>query len=170
MLYAGIDAGSRTVKVVFLNARGKAILAQGLVDQGVHQEALARHLFDRLLREKKLDQSRIRKVVATGYGRNQIGFAHATVTEITCQAAGVRFRRPRARTIVDIGGQDSKFIQLDADGSVRDFAMNDRCAAGTGRFLEVTAGRLGMDLSALGEVAQTSRDPARISSMGVVFA
>ena len=109
-------------------------------------------------------------VVATGYGRKLIRVADATITEITCQAWGVRQRVPEARTIIDIGGQDSKLLRLHADGTVGDFVMNDRCAAGTGRFLELLATRLGVRLAALGELAGRSRNPAIISSMCVVFA
>jgi predicted CoA-substrate-specific enzyme activase len=110
------------------------------------------------------------RVVATGYGRKLIGLATETVTEITCQARGVRRRLPEARTVIDVGGQDSKLLRLSAAGRVDEFVMNDRCAAGTGRFLEVLATRLGVRLQALGELAAGSRAPAVISSMCVVFA
>ena len=108
--------------------------------------------------------------IATGYGRKLITVANATITEITCQAWGVRQAMPEARTIIDIGGQDSKLLRLGTDGTVADFAMNDRCAAGTGRFLELLASRLGVRLDALGKLAAHSRQPAVISSMCVVFA
>jgi predicted CoA-substrate-specific enzyme activase len=96
--------------------------------------------------------------------------ADTTITEITCHAVGVRHLVPTAQTVIDIGGQDSKLVRLDANGKVRDFAMNDRCAAGTGRFLEVVADRLGLALGDLGPMAAQSRSPAAISSMCVVFA
>ena len=97
--------------------------------------------------------------MATGYGRKLIRVADATITEITCQAWGVRHGVPDARTIIDIGGQDSKLLRLHADGTVGDFVMNDRCAAGTGRFLELLATRLGVRLARLGELAGRSRTP-----------
>jgi len=108
--------------------------------------------------------------VATGYGRNTVDFADTTITEITCHARGVRHLVPDARTVIDIGGQDSKLIRMNPRGAVQDFVMNDRCAAGTGCFLEVVAKRLDLTLDALGDVAGRSRTPAAISSMCVVFA
>ncbi len=170
MICAGIDAGSRTIKVVLVDADNLDVVATGVMDQGVEQDALARGLFERLLEENNIEVSDVRATVATGYGRKLIHQADETVTEITCQAWGVRHRATDARTIVDIGGQDSKFLRLDPDGAVQDFAMNDRCAAGTGRFLEVVATRLGVKLGALGDLAGKSREPAAISSMCVVFA
>ena len=170
MICAGIDAGSRTTKVVLLDGDGRDVLAAGVVDQGVEQDALAEALLDRLLQEVGLQRKQLGMVVATGYGRKLIGSADATITEITCQAWGVRRRVPDARTIIDIGGQDSKLLRLHADGTIADFMMNDRCAAGTGRFLELLATRLGVRLACLGELAERSRNPAIISNMCVVFA
>jgi predicted CoA-substrate-specific enzyme activase len=170
MICAGIDAGSRTIKVVLVEAAGFEVLAAGAVDQGVEQDALAMGLLDRLAAESGIRRGRLRAVVATGYGRKLIDAAHETITEITCQAWGVRHRMPEVRTIIDIGGQDSKLVRLGADGTVSDFVMNDRCAAGTGRFLEVVATRLGVKLAELGRLAAASRLPAVISSMCVVFA
>lgn len=170
MICAGIDAGSRTIKVALVDADTFELVASGITDQGVRQEALARELFDDVLKKNGIAPDDVSRIVATGYGRNLVAFADTTVTEITCQAAGVRRLLPDAMTIIDIGGQDSKLINLDADGSVRDFAMNDRCAAGTGRFLEVVAERIGVEISSLGPVAAGSRSPARITSTCVVFA
>jgi len=170
MIFAGIDAGSRALKAVLWDRDGQAVLAAGTVDQGLDQERLARELFERLLAQARLEEKQIAGIVATGYGRQLIRFANRTITEISCHACGVRYLAPEARTVIEIGGQDSKLIRLDGAGNVRDFAMNDRCAAGTGRFLEVVAVRLGMSLPALGELAQQSRAPTAISSMCVVFA
>ena len=111
-----------------------------------------------------------RGIVATGYGRDAVEFADTTITEITCQARGVRFSAPNARTVVDIGGQDSKLLRLDPDGRVRDFSMNDRCAAGTGRFMEMVAARLEIELSGIGGVAARAKKAVAISSMCAVFA
>ena len=169
MICAGIDAGSRTTKVVLWDGDG-GVVAAGVVDQGIEQDALAESLLDRLLRQNGIDRSRLGMVVATGYGRKLIRVADATITEITCQAWGVRQCLPETRTIIDIGGQDSKLLRLHADGTVGDFVMNDRCAAGTGRFLELLAARLGVRLAALGHLAHESRSPAVISNMCVVFA
>jgi predicted CoA-substrate-specific enzyme activase len=170
MICAGIDAGSRTTKIVLLDAANVHVVAADVIDQGVEQDALAGALFARLLRENGIDCGQVGAVVATGYGRKLIRAADATITEITCQAWGVRQQMPHARTIIDIGGQDSKLLRLHADGTVADFVMNDRCAAGTGRFLELVATRLGVRLACLGELAARSRNPAMISSMCVVFA
>lgn len=170
MICAGIDAGSRAIKAVVLDSDTLRVLGSGAADQGIAQEALARDLLDSVLAEAGIERPGPAHIAATGYGRNLVGFASKTITEITCHARGVRHVAPQARTIVEIGGQDSKLIRLAPNGSVRDFAMNDRCAAGTGRFLEVVANRLGVGLGDLGGMAARSRQPAAISSMCVVFA
>lgn len=170
MICAGIDAGSRTIKVVLIDADSLRAVAAGTIDQGVEQDVLATGLLERLLDENGIGRPDIRRIVATGYGRKLIHLADEAITEITCQGWGVRHRVKQARTIIDIGGQDSKIVHLDAGGSMSDFVMNDRCAAGTGRFLEVLATRLGVRLKSLGEMAAKSRRRAIISSMCVVFA
>jgi predicted CoA-substrate-specific enzyme activase len=170
LICVGVDAGSRAIKIVLLRADDREVVAAGTADQGMDQDARAQRLFDRLLAEKGLDRAEVGHVVATGHGRNIVGMADTTVTEITCHARGVRHLVPEAATIVDIGGQDSKLIKLDPSGAVRDFAMNDRCAAGTGCFLEMVARRLDMPLDALGEMVRRSRERVPISNMCVVFA
>ena len=170
MIVAGIDAGSRTIKVVLYDTQAQRVLGSELCDQGVQQAELAEHLFEWILQRVRVERQDIGTIVATGYGRNAIDFAHKTVTEITCHAVGVCHQKPETRTIIDIGGEDSKVIKLDATGKVQDFAMNDRCAAGTGRFLEVVATRLESHLHDLGHMASASASPAAISSMCVVFA
>ncbi len=170
MILAGVDAGSRAIKVVLVDTDTNKITSSGSVDQGIEQERLAQELLDRLLKESKLALKDIDRIVATGYGRNNTKFADTAITEITCHARGVRHLIPDARTIIEIGGQDSKVVRLSEGGAVQDFNMNDRCAAGTGRFLEVVADRLGVDLGKLGEMAGKSKNAAAISSMCVVFA
>jgi predicted CoA-substrate-specific enzyme activase len=170
MICAGIDAGSRTIKIVLLDPDADRVMGQDLADQGTAQEAHVRSLLGRLLHQAGLTMNDLGPVVATGYGRNLLGFADRTITEITCHARGVRRVEPTARSIIEIGGQDSKVIRLDADGRVEDFAMNDRCAAGTGCFLELVARRLEVDLAELGALAAGSANPAAISSMCAVFA
>jgi len=142
MICAGIDAGSRAIKVVLYDHARSQVLGRGLADQGVAQPRLAEDLFNQTLSHAGIDPSMVRAIVATGYGRNRVAFATTTITEITCHARGVFHLAPDTRSIVEIGGQDSKVIRLENAGRVRDFAMNDRCAAGTGRFLEVLATRL----------------------------
>jgi predicted CoA-substrate-specific enzyme activase len=170
MMHAGIDAGSRAIKVVLIDGDGLEILAAGVTDQGVDQNARARNLLDLLIEENNLVRADVASIVATGYGRNLVDFADRKITEITCHARGVRHLLPEARTIVEIGGQDSKIVRLNPGGSVQDFNMNDRCAAGTGRFLEVVAERLDLELDDLGDMVKKSRAAAAISSMCVVFA
>jgi predicted CoA-substrate-specific enzyme activase len=170
MLVAGIDGGSRAIKIVLLDAGSGTVVASGSADQGVEHDALTRQVFDRLLAERGLTRADVAGAVATGYTRDALTLADTTITEITCHAAGVSHEVPGAATVVEIGGQDSKLLRLAEDGTVRDFAMNDRCAAGTGRFIEVVAARLGLRLDELGEAARASASPASISSMCVVFA
>lgn len=170
MICAGIDGGSRAIKIVLIDATTHQVLAAGRRDQGVQHDQIASELFDELLRTHNLHRQDVQRTIATGYTRNRIRLADTTVTEITCHAIGTRHQVPKAMTIVEIGGQDSKLLRLDSNGSVRDFAMNDRCAAGTGRFLEVVASRLDTTLEALGDLASRSHNPAPISSTCVVFA
>ncbi len=170
MIYAGIDAGSRAIKIVLIENENMRVIAQGLTDQGVEQDRLASTLFKSILKKNGINKKDVAAIVATGYGRNAVSIAHTTITEITCHAVGVHHLVPEAMTVIDIGGQDSKLLRLDTAGRVRDFAMNDRCAAGTGRFLEVVAERLGVELESLGRLAAGSSSPAAISSMCVVFA
>lgn len=170
MICAGIDAGSRTIKVVLVKKDNLTVIGTGVADQGVRQSERALKLLDEVAANAGLTRQDIRRIVATGYGRDNIEIADTTITEITCHACGVRYVMPTARTVVDIGGQDSKLLRLDPEGKVHDFVMNDRCAAGTGRFLEVVASRLEIHLNDLGPLAQQSKAPAAISSMCVVFA
>jgi predicted CoA-substrate-specific enzyme activase len=170
MLTAGIDAGSRTIKVVLLESRRMEVLATGLADQGLRPDELATALLERVLADAGVPRHGVSRCVATGYARGQVSQADATLTEITCHACGVRRVLPRARTVIDIGGQDSKVIRLDVHGTVEDFVMNDRCAAGTGRFLELVAARLATDVVELGRMAAAGGAPAAISSMCAVFA
>ena len=169
-LFAGIDAGSRAIKIALLDAAEGRIVATGACDQGVEQAARADALLADVLASRGLARDAIASTVATGYGRYAVAGANETVTEITCHATGVHHLHPEAQALVDIGGQDSKFIHLGANGLVTDFSMNDRCAAGTGRFLEMVASRLELSLVALGPLAAAATCPASISSMCVVFA
>jgi len=170
MFNAGVDAGSRTIKVVLMDAANNRVVSSGICGQGVRQTAIARELFNKALFEAGIKRKDVRKIVATGYGRDALNWADTTVTEITCQAYGVKHQAPGVRTVIDIGGQDSKLIRLDKNGAVHDFAMNDRCAAGTGRFLEIVARRLELNLDDIGAAAKKAARPAKVSSMCVVFA
>lgn len=169
-IYAGIDAGSRATKIVLWDAENRTILAVDAADQGIRQEEIAMGLLDSMLAGLGTVRDGIAGCVATGYARKMIRFADRSVTEITCHARGVYHLHPEARTIIEIGGQDSKVIHLDEFGRVCDFAMNDRCAAGTGRFLEMVAVRLETPLDQLATLKPHANGAAKISSMCVVFA
>ncbi|MDQ7794756.1 MAG: acyl-CoA dehydratase activase [bacterium] len=161
----GIDVGSLTTKAV---ARGEAgVLAQVLLPTGSLPRRAAGEAYRQVV--ARTDGTGW-PVVVTGYGRLDVPFPARRVTEITCHAAGIRLLFPAARTIVDVGGQDSKVIGLDGEGRVRDFAMNDRCAAGTGRFLEVMAGALGVEVGRLASLANASGREITISNLCTVFA
>ena len=170
MICAGIDAGSRAIKVVLFDPAVSKPVGTGITDQGIEQVRLAEELYDRTLRKAGLERAQVQSVVATGYGRTRVRFADTTITEITCHARGVHHEIPDARTVIEIGGQDSKVLRLYEDGGVRDFSVNDRCAAGTGRFLEMVGARLEVGLGDLGALASRSSHPSAISSMCVVFA
>lgn len=167
---AGIDAGSRTIKAVLYDATAGKMITQGACDQGLKQSELASALLLDLLEKQHLTAANLLYTVATGYGRNAIAQASETRTEISCHALGVRALMPDVRTVIDIGGQDSKLIRLDERGKMTDFVMNDRCAAGTGRFLEVVAERLQLPLHEIGRIQGETVTPVTISSMCVVFA
>jgi (R)-2-hydroxyacyl-CoA dehydratese activating ATPase len=167
-LLLGIDIGSTTSKAVLLDATG-SLLAKVLRKTGHQPRAVALALREELLAGRDAGADAV-STVATGYGRAMVEFAANTVTEITCHARGVRQLHPEVRTVVDIGGQDSKVIRLDEAGLVQDFAMNDRCAAGTGAFLDVIASRFGLTLDQLAELHSTNPTPLAVSSTCVVFA
>ena len=169
MIFAGIDAGSRAIKIVLIDAQAQVLISSS-AEQGAAPSSAINELYQAVLAQRGLGHHDVLCTVATGYARNAISFADTTITEISCHAAGVHHLLPQARTVVEIGGQDSKLLRLSEGGAVRDFAMNDRCAAGTGRFLELVANRLDCQLSELGTLASSSTRPAVISSMCAVFA
>ena len=169
MIYAGIDAGSRAIKIVLLEEAGPRVRVRLCVPQGASPARHVQEAYARLLEEQGLRAADVAGSVATGYARASVK-ASTTITEITCHAAGVHHLLPQVRTVVEIGGQDSKLLRLTDSGSVRDFAMNDRCAAGTGRFLELAAERLECSLADLGALASAATAPAAVSSMCAVFA
>lgn len=171
MITAGLDIGSRTTKAVILRdgeVIGRDLLKTGWLPSAMAREALSRALFSAGIRREA-----VARTVATGYGRIHravLEIADAQYTEIACHARGIHFLLPQVRTLIDIGGQDSKAIRLDESGLALDFAMNDRCAAGTGKFLEMTAQGLELDLERFIALALQAKSAARISSMCTVFA
>jgi predicted CoA-substrate-specific enzyme activase len=167
---AGIDLGSRAVKALLYDADRRVMVSARVVDATGDHRSDADNILNALLEAARLKPSRVAAVILTGYGRHTADLKGDIVTEITCHAAGARALFGGARTVIDIGGQDSKAVYLGADGKVADFAMNDRCAAGTGRFLEVVAGILRTDIGGMAGLAAASRSDLDISSTCVVFA
>ncbi len=168
MYVAGIDIGSTSGEAVILN--GDGILASSIVDTGYNSRHAAELALAQALAGCGLVREQLGPIVATGYGRIAIDFASRQVTEISCYARGMAHLFPDVRTVIDIGGQDSKVIAVGKNGRATDFAMNDKCAAGTGRFLEVTARALQLDLAGLGEISAHSTRDVPISSICTVFA
>jgi predicted CoA-substrate-specific enzyme activase len=167
--YAGIDVGSTTTKAAVVDGGGE-MLGRALVPTGISGAGAAGTVLDRALTEAGALRGDLRFVVATGYGRELVPFADSWVTEITCHARGAFAHVGGAFTLVDIGGQDTKAVAVDASGKVERFLMNDRCAAGTGRFLEVMARALETDLARLATLALEAGKGVKISSMCTVFA
>lgn len=169
MYVMGIDSGSTSTNAVIMD-QDKKIKAFSVVRTGAKSGVSAKRVFQDVLEKAGLAREDISWIVSTGYGRVSIEFADENVTEISCHGKGAHYFNPKIRTILDIGGQDSKAIRLNADGEVKDFVMNDKCAAGTGRFLEMIARTLEVSLDDLGSIALTSREKIEITSMCSVFA
>lgn len=168
MFTAGIDIGSISTKSVIM--QDGRVLAHEVIFTGYNAEAAGKKAFEMVLANANLAPLDIRRIIATGYGRKNASFADKAITEIMCHAAGARYLNPKVRTVIDIGGQDSKAILLDETGRVVNFVMNDKCAAGTGRFLEVMARALEVDLDEFGRLSLEAEAPSKISSLCTVFA
>jgi predicted CoA-substrate-specific enzyme activase len=164
--FAGVDIGSTMTKVVIMSEQ---VIASAIGATGPEHRKLANRVMEEALASAGLRFHQISYVIATGYGRINVPFADQQITEISCHARGVSSLLPTARTVIDIGGQDCKGIKLQ-DGRVVDFVMNDKCAAGTGRFLEVIAEGLGVRLEEMGELSLAARNEVSISSTCTVFA
>ncbi|MDY6834960.1 MAG: acyl-CoA dehydratase activase [Chloroflexota bacterium] len=169
MVVAGVDVGSVCTKAVLLDD-DLHIISHSILRSGSLFEGAAEDSLNEALRLSGLNRGDIAYTIATGYGRIRVPFADAQITEITCHARGAHSMFPEVRTVVDIGGQDSKAISLGQEGTVSSFVMNDKCAAGTGRFLEVMAGVLDVELDEMADVAKHSTELLEISSMCTVFA
>jgi (R)-2-hydroxyacyl-CoA dehydratese activating ATPase len=168
MYAVGLDIGSTSAEAVILS--GDRLVASSIVDTGYNSRRAAELALARAMEAGGLTRAEIGPIVATGYGRIAIDFATRQVTEISCYARGMAHLFPEVRTVVDIGGQDSKVIAVGKNGRALDFAMNDKCAAGTGRFLEVTARALQLDICDLGEISAHATRNIPISSTCTVFA
>jgi len=167
MITAGIDIGSLTAKCALM--RDGELIAYKIIKVSPDLEETARRVFQETLKAAGIKEEEVEKIIATGYGRNKVEFADKRVTEISCHAKGALYFIPTTRTVVDIGGQDSKVIAVE-NGKVAEFVMNDKCAAGTGRFLEVMAAALNLKVEELGEVAEKAKRATKISSTCTVFA
>ena len=166
---AGVDVGSTQTKAVIIDEH-RNIVGRSLGDTGANVVLAAESAFAEALEGAKLGEREVEYVIGTGYGRYRVTFGNAQVTEISCHARGaVRFF-PNTRSVVDMGGQDTKAIRVGAKGEIDDFCMNDKCAAGTGRFLGAAAAALEMELDDLGPTALKSEKPVRISTTCTVFA
>lgn len=166
----GIDIGSRTTKIAVLDSDTLQLLYTNIVETGINPSNTANTLYLSALNQLSISNNDIFVCGSTGYGRNRTQYASHTFSEILCHTRGVLFENIDVRTIIDIGGQDSKLIYLDNNTKVYDFVMNDKCAAGTGRFLEKVATILELDTDLLDEVASQSNEPAVLTSTCVVFA
>ncbi|HUX98826.1 MAG TPA: acyl-CoA dehydratase activase [Candidatus Deferrimicrobium sp.] len=169
MLTAGVDIGSLTTKALIID--GSKIKDYIILKSGHLFEEAGNEAYTACLEKCNLSKDDVKYIVGTGYGRALISFANENITEITCHARGVNYYFQDAHTVIDIGGQDSKAIRIGEKGKVLDFVMNDKCAAGTGRFLEVMQKALNIEsLNQMGDLSLQSKDPSKISSMCTVFA
>lgn len=171
MICAGVDVGAATAKAVVMD--GGHVLGHAVVPTGYDVKVAALTVTLKAIEAAGLSLpiGELRYVVSTGYARNTVEFASRSVTEILCHAKGAHFSIPDTRTVIDIGGQDSKAIELDEDGNVKDFIMNDKCAAGTGRFLDVMSLVLEVgSIDNMGRLSLASRDPCVITSTCTIFA
>ncbi len=166
---AGVDVGSTQTKAVILDEDGK-VVGRALTDTGANVVAAAQNAFEEALESTGLDAREVEYVIGTGYGRYRVTFGNAQVTEISCHGRGAVHLFPDTRTVVDMGGQDTKAIRVSAEGEIVDFCMNDKCAAGTGRFLGAASAALEIPIDKLGTTALTSTRPVRISTTCTVFA
>ncbi|MEK7710344.1 MAG: acyl-CoA dehydratase activase [Planctomycetota bacterium] len=166
---AGIDVGSTQTKAVLVDT-ARAIVGRVLTDTGANLKRAGQRALDELIAcSSNIERGDVRFVVGTGYGRYRIEAGDAQVTEISCHARGAHMLFPGTRTVIDMGGQDTKAIKVGAEGDVLDFCMNDKCAAGTGRFLAGAADVLGLSLDAIGGISLKATKPVRMTSVCTVF-
>jgi predicted CoA-substrate-specific enzyme activase len=167
-IVAGCDVGSLTSKAVIL--KNKKIIGSSIIKSKPKPEDSANKVLEEALLSAGISQDEIQYCIGTGYGREKIPFVHETVSEITCHGKGARWMLPSAETVIDIGGQDCKTMKIDKHGNVGRFTANDKCASGTGRFLEVMARVLGVDIDELGRLSFKARSPVTLASTCTVWA
>jgi predicted CoA-substrate-specific enzyme activase len=167
--HLGIDAGSSYIKLVIIDAAGN-VVAKNIAKRGADIDESCRQGYADLLSESKIAKDKIATAIATGYGRKQVSFCDQVITEITALAIGGFATDNEARTIIDVGGQDSKVIAVDESGKVIDFVMNQKCSAGTGKFLEVTSASLGVKVDELDKLSQKADKVLNLTSTCTVFA
>ena len=166
---AGVDVGSTQTKAVIIDEQ-QQIVSRSLIDTGANVVLAAQNSFTDALEHGGIREEEVEYVIGTGYGRYRVTFGNAQVTEISCHGRGAVHMFPDTRTVVDMGGQDTKAIKVSPDGEIVDFCMNDKCAAGTGRFLGAAAAALDIPLDDLGSTALQFQKPVRISTTCTVFA
>jgi (R)-2-hydroxyacyl-CoA dehydratese activating ATPase len=169
VIVSGVDVGSTQTKAVILNDR-REIIGRGLCDTGAIITKAAEEAFNLAAQDAGVPAADVDFIVGTGYGRYRVTFGHTQVTEISCHARGAQYLFPGSRTVLDIGGQDTKAIKVGPEGQVLDFCMNDKCAAGTGRFLGAGAMALDIPLGELGPLALQAKNPVKITTTCTVFA
>lgn len=165
---AGVDVGSTQTKAVILDD-ARRIVGRALVDTGANVARAGERAFHVALEGAGLRREDVASVVGTGYGRYKVSFGDTQVTEIGCHARGASLLHPGTRTVIDMGGQDAKGIRISESGAVLDFVMNDKCAAGTGRFLASAAEALGVGLDEIGPLSVKAQAPVRLSTVCAVF-
>ncbi len=166
---AGVDVGSTQTKAVIINEE-REIVGRALLPTGANVIKAAEDAYAQALTELGIREEEVEYVIGTGYGRYRVTFGNTQITEISCHGRGAVHMFPGTRTVVDMGGQDTKAIKIAEDGEIVDFCMNDKCAAGTGRFLGAAAAALEIPLDDLGSTALKSEKPVRISTTCTVFA
>jgi len=167
-IFAGFDVGSLTTKAVII--KNKKIGGSAIIKSGPKPVESANKVLEKLINETGINKNDIKYSIGTGYGREKITFINDAISEISCHGKGAQWVLPSARTIIDIGGQDCKVIKLDKNGTLIKFITNDKCASGTGRFLDVMAKVMNIDVSELGKISEKSTKPITFSSMCTVWA
>jgi predicted CoA-substrate-specific enzyme activase len=164
---AGVDVGSTQTKCIIVDEDAR-IVARALIETGANVSRAGDRSFSAALESGEMAREDVKCVVGTGYGRFKVTFGDLQITEISCHAKGASLLFPATRTVIDMGGQDAKGIKIE-NGEVKDFVMNDKCAAGTGRFLSTAADALGLSLEEIGEISLRGRNPVRLSTVCTVF-